>query len=276
MGLSDVFGASFIVTLAICCILVGAVSFLLYNKIQQQSAKISAIMDLTTTLVAEVNVMKNNPSMASMFGGMGGMPPAFIPQETSIHAVKMDIPSVKSSLDPLIEVSEDGDELSESESESEDVEDVEENQSDDNEDEDEDEEDDEEDDEEEDDEEENDEEELDIEQLDITSEELKDDASDLGIDISNLNFEKHAEIHDVISSDKRIIEVGEEIISEINPIPTSSDTVAESKIINIMEPDVTDYGKYTVAELRKIAIARGIIEDGEKPKKTRLIELLSA
>ena len=43
-----------------------------------------------------------------------------------------------------------------------------------------------------------------------------------------------------------------------------------------MEPDVTDYGKYTVAELRKIAIARGIIEDGEKPKKTRLIELLSA
>ena len=50
----------------------------------------------------------------------------------------------------------------------------------------------------------------------------------------------------------------------------------ESKIINIMEPDVTDYGKYTVSELRKIAIARGIIEDGEKPKKTRLIELLSA
>ena len=129
MGLSDVFGPTFIVSLAICCILVGAVSFLFYNKLQQQSAKISAIMDLTTTLVAEVNVMKNSPPMASMMGGMGGMPPAFIPQETNIHAVKMDIPDVKSSLDPLIEVSEDGDGLSETDDEDdEDVEDVEEMQ----------------------------------------------------------------------------------------------------------------------------------------------------
>ena len=290
MALSDVFGASFIVSLAICCILVGAVSFLFYNKLQQQSAKISAIMDLTTTLVAEVNVMKNNPSMASTFG-MGGIPPAFIPEDTSIHAVKMDIPSMKSSLDPLIEVSEDGDNLSEDEDSesSEDIEDIEELQSDDNEEGDEDdgeeeeEEDEEDEDEEDEDEDEEDEDEdEDIEEIDVDDsaklniEDIDEEDSDLGIDVSNLNFEKHAEIHDVISDDKRIIDVGEEIISEINPIPTSSETVAQSKIINIMEPDVTDYGKYTVAELRKIAIARGIIEDGEKPKKTRLIELLSA
>ena len=58
MAIKELVSLPFLVSIVITCVLVAAVSFLFYNKIQQQSAKISAIMDLTTTLVAEVNGLK--------------------------------------------------------------------------------------------------------------------------------------------------------------------------------------------------------------------------
>ena len=49
----------------------------------------------------------------------------------------------------------------------------------------------------------------------------------------------------------------------------------ESKVIEIGDQDVTDYSKYTVTELRKMAFSRGMIGDNEKPNKNKLIKMLS-
>lgn len=110
MALSEVFSFSFILSLAITCILVGAVSFLFYNKLQQQTAKISAIMDLTTTIVTELNAIKMREGMVK---------PTTVPLDSNIHSVKMDLPVVNSNLEPLIEVSDDENKNSDSEDDSE-------------------------------------------------------------------------------------------------------------------------------------------------------------
>ena len=256
MALSEVFSFSFILSLAITCILVGAVSFLFYNKLQQQTSKISAIMDLTTTIVTELNAIKMREGMVK---------PTTIPLDSNIHSVKMDVPVVNSNLEPLIEVSDDENKNSDSECESE--------SEDENEVESEDESDDESDDEE------------DIEEKDEPDnqsvEELQND-SDLGeLDIKNLNFEKASGILETDNSNK-VIELNSETLDEITSIPIDDssvehdDVATDSKIINITEPDNTDYTKYTVNELRNIARARGLIGENEKPKKPKLIDLLSA
>jgi hypothetical protein len=279
MAIQELVSIPFLVSIVITCVLVAAVSFLFYNKMQQQSAKISAIMDLTTTLVSEVNSIKSSEHAG--IGGRGGVesnsqgntleePTGLM---NDIHKVDMKVPFMTGGmdvLDPLIDVSEDeeaesSDEVESNTETSDDDTDGDGDAEEDEEEEDEEDEDD--DEEEEDDDNENRVVELDSDEASdkkfsniadidedevLEVEELQDDASDLGIDVTNLNFEKFAEEDEEIR------------------------LKSESKVIEIGEQDVTDYSKYTVSELRKVAFSRGLIGDNEKPNKNKLIKMLSA
>lgn len=276
MALSEVFSFSFILSLAITCILVGAVSFLFYNKLQQQTAKISAIMDLTTTIVTELNAIKMREGMVK---------PTTIPLDSNIHSVKMDVPVVNSNLEPLIEVSDDENKNSDSEDDSERESESEYENKGESEDESEDECEDESEDESEGEIDDESDDEEDIEEKDEPDNQSMEELqinSDLGeLDIKNLNFEKASGFLETDNSSK-VIELNSEALDEITSIPIDDnsveqdDVVNDSKIINITEPDNTDYTKYTVNELRNIARARGLIGENEKPKKPKLIDLLSA
>jgi len=278
MAIQELVSIPFLLSIVITCVLVAAVSFLFYNKMQQQSAKISAIMDLTTTLVSEVNSLKSSEHAG--IGGRGGVesnsqgntleePTGLM---NDIHKVDMKVPFMTGGidvLDPLIDVSEDeeGESSDEVESNTDTIDDDTDGDNEEDDEDEEDEEDDEDEEDEEDDEDENRVVELDsddasdkkfsnIADIDedevLEVEELQDDTSDLGIDLTNLNFEKFAEEDE---------EMG---------------LKSESKVIEIGEQDVTDYSKYTVAELRKVAFSRGLIGDNEKPNKNKLIKMLSA
>ena len=274
MAIQELVSIPFLVSIVITCVLVAAVSFLFYNKMQQQSAKISAIMDLTTTLVSEVNSIKSSEHAGiGSRGGVDNSQGNTLEEPTGlmndIHKVDMKVPFMTGGmdvLDPLIDVSED--EEGESSDEVESNTETSDDDTDDEEDDDDDEEDDD-DDEEDDDENVNRVEELDSddasdkkfsniadidedEVLEVEVEELQDNASDLGIDVTNLNFENFAEEDEEIR------------------------LKSESKVIEIGEQDVTDYSKYTVSELRKVAFSRGLIGDNEKPNKNKLIKILSA
>ena len=235
-------------------------------------------MDLTTTLVSEVNSLKSSEHAG--IGGRGGVesnsqgntleePTGLM---NDIHKVDMKVPFMTGGidvLDPLIDVSEDeeGESSDEVESNTDTIDDDTDGDNEEDDEDEEDEEDDEDEENEEDDEDENRVVELDsddasdkkfsnIADIDedevLEVEELQDDTSDLGIDLTNLNFEKFAEEDE---------EMG---------------LKSESKVIEIGEQDVTDYSKYTVAELRKVAFSRGLIGDNEKPNKNKLIKMLSA
>ena len=116
MALSEIFSVPFLLSIVITCILVAAVSFLFYNKLQQQSAKINAIMDLTTTLVSEVNTIKSagpptNITPSNNGGGGDNLEKTVVPGE-DVHKIKVNVPYMPlgvDSLDPLIDVSEDDD-----------------------------------------------------------------------------------------------------------------------------------------------------------------------
>ena len=298
MALKELVSVPFLVSVVITCVLVAAVSFLFYNKIQQQSAKIDAIMDLTTTLVSEINSLKTTGNHGSGSGELyqpldnSTLEEEFVGVKDNIHTVNIDVPFMTGAaevLDPLIDVSEDengesSDEF-ESNTESSDESDAsahEDDEDDDAEDDDEDEDDDDddEDDDEEDDEDtrhndikiiksiqdiDEDEEETGIQVSNLSSlEEVSVDGSDdLGIDVSTLNFESFSSENDGIEG---LTSVPDEEL-DINP---------ESKVIEIGEQDITDYSKFTVTELRKVAFSRGMIGDNEKPNKNKLIKMLSA
>ena len=294
MALKELVSVPFLVSVVITCVLVAAVSFLFYNKIQQQSAKIDAIMDLTTTLVSEINSLKTTGNHGSGSGELyqpldnSTLEEEFVGVKDNIHTVNIDVPFMTGAaevLDPLIDVSEDengesSDEF-ESNTESSDESDAsahEDDEDDDAEDDDEDEDDD--DDDEDDDEDtrqndikiiksiqdiDEDEEETGIQVSNLSSlEEVSVDGSDdLGIDVSTLNFESFSSENDGIEG---LTSVPDEEL-DINP---------ESKVIEIGEQDITDYSKFTVTELRKVAFSRGMIGDNEKPNKNKLIKMLSA
>ena len=292
MAIQELVSIPFLVSIVITCVLVAAVSFLFYNKIQQQSAQISAIMDLTTTLVAEVNSIKSSEHVGiGSRGSVDNSQSNTLEEATGvmndIHKVAMNVPfmtGAMDSLDPLIDVSEDeeGESSDEDESNTEtsdddDTDDDDDDDEDDNEDDDED---DDEDDAEDDDEDDDDNkprvEELDSVDIsetklsniadidDAEALELKDNEDDLGIDITNLNFEKFA--MDDIDDAEELTNVTDEEVG----------LKGESKVIEIGEQDVTDYSKYTVSELRKVAFTRGLIGDTDKPNKNKLIKMLSA
>ena len=287
MALSEIFSVPFLLSIVITCILVAAVSFLFYNKLQQQSAKINAIMDLTTTLVSEVNTIKSVSPPTNIThnneGGETNLDKTVVPDE-DIHKIKVNVPYMPlgvDSLDPLIDVSDDDGESSDGLDSSDNDSDEEEDDS--EEDDDSVENGDSDDDGDSEDDDDNEESKVKIIQslnsdmlasIDISDnisdindidedtprvEELSEE--DIGIDTTNLDFEKVALEQDI----EELESVSDEDIG----------IKSESKLIEIGEQDLTDYSKYTVTELRKIAFSRGLIGDNEKPTKNKLIKLLS-
>ena len=114
MALKELVSVPFLVSIVITCVLVAAVSFLFYNKIQQQSAKIGAIMDLTTTLVSEINSLKTTGNRGSGSGELSQpldnntLEEEFVGVKDNIHTVNIDVPFMTGAvevLDPLIDVS---------------------------------------------------------------------------------------------------------------------------------------------------------------------------
>jgi len=291
MALNELVSVPFLVSIVITCVLVAAVSFLFYNRLHQQTTKITAIMDLMTTLVNEVNSLKVSKSsnegeecLAQSPGILG-----------EIHKVNIGTPMPFgiNVLDPLIDVSEDEDEDDDDQDEDED-----EDEDDDMDDEDDGMDEDEDEDEDDGDGMDEDEEKVDIRNksqgngklnmMDISIigfnlknsigdntigeseqiEELSDDEID--IDVANLNFEEFAEEH---SHDDRKNELS--LLSAAMTQAACANIKSESKIIEIGEQDVTDYTKYTTSELRKIAFSRGLIGDNDKSAKNKLIKLIS-
>ena len=292
MALKELVSVPFLVSIVITCVLVAAVSFLFYNKIQQQSAKIGAIMDLTTTLVSEINSLKTTGNRGSGSGELSQpldnntLEEEFVGVKDNIHTVNIDVPFMTGAvevLDPLIDVSEDengesSDEF-ESNTESSDESDngapEDDSDKDDSEDDDEDEDDD--DDDARDDEddnikiiksiadidEDNEEDITQVSNLSSLEEGSAGGTDDLGIDLSTLNFEKFSSENDNIEG--------------LTSVPDEElDIQTDSKVIEIGEQDITDYSKFTVTELRKVAFSRGMIGDNEKPNKNKLIKMLSA
>ena len=294
MALKELVSVPFLVSIVITCVLVAAVSFLFYNKIQQQSAKIGAIMDLTTTLVSEINSLKTTGNRGSGSGELSQpldnntLEEEFVGVKDNIHTVNIDVPFMTGAvevLDPLIDVSEDengesSDEF-ESNTESSDESDNGAPEDDSDKDDSEDDEDDEDDDDDEDDarddeddnikiiksiadiDEDNEEDITQVSNLSSLEEGSAGGTDDLGIDLSTLNFEKFSSENDNIEG--------------LTSVPDEElDIQTDSKVIEIGEQDITDYSKFTVTELRKVAFSRGMIGDNEKPNKNKLIKMLSA
>ena len=299
MALKELVSVPFLVSVVITCVLVAAVSFLFYNKIQQQSAKIDAIMDLTTTLVSEINSLKTTGNHGSGSGELyqpldnSTLEEEFVGVKDNIHTVNIDVPFMTGAvevLDPLIDVSEDENGESSDEFESntessdesdngapEDDSDKDDSEDDDEDDEDDDDEDDDDEDDARDDEddnikiiksiadidEDNEEDITQVSNLSSLEEGSAGGTDDLGIDLSTLNFEKFSSENDNIEG--------------LTSVPDEElDIQTDSKVIEIGEQDITDYSKFTVTELRKVAFSRGMIGDNEKPNKNKLIKMLSA
>ena len=288
MALSEIFSVPFLLSIVITCILVAAVSFLFYNKLQQQSAKINAIMDLTTTLVSEVNTIKSagpptNITPSNNGGGGDNLEKTVVPGE-DVHKIKVNVPYMPlgvDSLDPLIDVSEDDDgessdglDSSDEDSDEEADDSEEESDSDDN------------------DSEEHGDSEEDGDNEDSKVKIIQSLNSDM---LSNIDISDNiADINDIDEDSPRVEELSEEDIEvdttnldfekvaleqdneELESVPDEDIGIkSESKVIEIGEQDLTDYSKYTVTELRKIAFSRGLIGDNEKPTKNKLIKILS-
>ena len=251
--MSEVFNFSFVLTLAITMILVGAISFILYNKIEQQSIKMKAMMDLVTSVVAEVNTLKD--SMGGVGDGDLEIPPLNgssnwndtdkAPENVTLTPEDVAMMNVGNfdSESNLIDVS-DGETVEDDEDEYDEDED----------------EGDEEDEEEEEDEDEDDEE----------DEEDEEELSELqDIDVTPVTI-------DPIASESKIINLKEEIIEDV--VTDGIVSEGDSKLLVMPEGDTTiDYTKLTTSELKKMVVEKGLVEESKSKnmKKNKLIEMLS-
>ena len=255
--MSEVFNFSFVLTLAITMILVGAISFILYNKIEQQSIKMKAMMDLVTSVVAEVNTLKDTVGVVGdgdleippLNGSSNWNDTDKAPENVTLTPEDVAMMNVGNfdSESNLIDVS-DGETVEDDEDEYDEDEDE-------GDEEDEEEEEDEDEDEDEDDEEdEEDEEEL---------SELQD------IDVTPVTI-------DPIASQSKIINLKEEIIEDVVTDGVVSE--GDSKLLVMPEGDTTiDYTKLTTSELKKMVVEKGLVEESKSKnmKKSKLIEMLS-
>ena len=255
--MSEVFNFSFVLTLAITMILVGAISFILYNKIEQQSIKMKAMMDLVTSVVAEVNTLKDTIGVVGdgdleippLNGSSNWNDTDKTPENVTLTPEDVAMMNVGNfdSESNLIDVS-DGETVEDDEDEYDEDEDE-------GDEEDEEEEEDEDEDEDEDDEEdEEDEEEL---------SELQD------IDVTPITIDPHA-------SESKIINLKEEIIEDVVTDGVVSE--GDSKLLVMPEGDTTiDYTKLTTSELKKMVVEKGLVEESKSKnmKKSKLIEMLS-
>jgi hypothetical protein len=314
MSISDIFNASFILTLGITCALVIAVGVILYNKIQQQGEKVAAVMELSTVLAQEVqshdrmlkvlsmrfdsytrqnednktyppgnvHTVNMNTNLSNPLGENGKVELIDVSDGEEPH----DIKTVRNKqlnniiMNPMYSNIEDIDENSDSNdsdiSSDNDNNEIERREEDEEDSSSDDEESDEEDEEDED-EDDDDEDDNDNEQIEI--EDINSIMTSQAI-VLNENISDIEELPDVSNdteNNKRIINLDIDSITELGDISANGDHLEEheSKIITINEGEtIIDYKKLTVNELRKLALDKGLIQHSHKIKKEKLIDIL--
>ena len=236
--MEGMFSFSFMLTIAITCIIVATTSFLLFNRLQQYAIQLDAMMDLVTTVVDEVNKIKDHVGIpvSTVMKGTHEINKIVECENGVCESVKCEIkkiPGLQESARGLINVSdnEDEDEDSDEEDEDDEEEEEEEDES-------------EEEDEDEDEDSDNDE----VEEVDITP--LPLDIKD----ISNINVDG----------------------SIVDTVLSNPDTdVTTTKFIDIDEGDTTlDFKKLTASELKQIALEKNLIDPEQKSKKFAKKELV--
>jgi cobalamin biosynthesis protein CobT len=262
--MSEIFNFSFVLTLAITMVLVGAISFILYNKIEQQSVKMKAMMDLVTSVVSEVNTLKT---------GSGDLD--IPPLDGNWNETNDDINDIRENITlSSDDVAMMNVEMLNSDSKLIDVSDGENNYEEDDDEVDSDDEDDSDDEEEEDEEEDEDEEEE--EDDDDEDEEDEDEDNEEDGDEENENKMMENEDNKDNEPESKIISLKDELIEELDIDGVIND--GDSKILVIPEGDTTiDYTKLTTSELKKLAVEKGLVNEtkSKNMKKNKLVEMLS-
>jgi len=258
--MSEIFNFSFVLTLAITMVLVGAISFILYNKIEQQSVKMKAMMDLVTSVVSEVNNLKTGSGDLDIPPLDGNWNETNDDTRENITLSSDDVAMMNvemlNSDSKLIDVSDGENNYEEDDDE---VDSDEEGDSDD----------------EDDDEDEEEEEEEDDEDDDDEDDDEDDDNEE---DVDEEDENKKMENEDIKDSEpeSKIISLKDELIEEVDIDGVIND--GDSKILVIPEGDTTiDYTKLTTSELKKLAVEKGLINESKSKnmKKNKLVEMLS-
>ena len=303
MALADVFFTpSILITLAICLILISALGLFFIQKMNQQNHKLNTMFDLVSTLAQEVNSMKNLPP-SSMNENME-MPTQHIPMggdmlqddDIDVRKVNMihvsdgegdDSDSVNDEDSDDIDDSDDEDETDDSDDDKTDnviinMHHDNGNDEDDSDDEDEDEDEDDESDDEDDSDDEEEEQENETSEIRIidqfnqigNDEQIQAQINDTDLSVS------HAEeglqdlsIEPLVGDLSELEQMeGEDLAStqeNLEDISLSSNGVKSLDI-------VADYKKTSIAKLRDIVVAKGIVSDPSKLKKNELLKLLDA
>ena len=289
MGITEIFSTSFLICLAICLILVGALFMYFNQKLNDQNHKITSMFDLVSTMAEEVNSAKQYVQLVMnkvglpmniapvMNNNVNSMPVAYNGGSNS---------NIKENNSNLIPISEDEDEDGEDE-DGEDEEEDEEDEEDEEEDDDDEEEDD---DDDEDDDEEDDEDEsysgLNFEKVanesasaSETANNEDEDEDELKVDefknlkTVNINFTSedlsHDLSHDLSNDDNNNIDNEQE-----NDVEIESEDLTDLTDLNVKNIEVLDYKKLSLNRLRSIVTEKGIITDASKLKKHELLKLL--
>jgi len=273
---SGIFSLHVLIILGITVALVSAVAVILYNKIQQQGEKLSAVMELSTVLAQELrshdSMLKHlqNPTMT--FSGKPSVPPqnvVFVKPETNDDIERIYVSDGSGASENEFSIN-DIDEtphhnqpitldnilmnpmcfgsgpnvIDETITEDESSED--ESSGD----------------------ESNTEEDNDNISCDVLS--------SFSETIEDLNLQED-EPMDNNSSEKRTITLTEVSVNCCDDADGDDDDESQSNIHKVAMDveDIVDYKKITVNELRRIAIERQLIDKGSKMKKTELIDLLT-
>ena len=247
--MEGMFSFSFMLTIAITCIIVATTSFLLFNRLQQYAIQLDAMMDLVTTVVDEVNKIKGHVGipLSTDFVGTHEINKIVECENGVCESVKCEIkkiPGLQESARGLINVSDNEDEEEDEDSDEED-------EDEDSDEEDEEDQEDEEDEQEEEDESEDEDEDSDndeVEEINITP---------LPLDIKDISN----------------IDVDGSVVDTVLSGPDTD--VTTTKIIDIDEGDTTlDFKKLTASELKQLALEKNLIDPEHKSKKFSKKELV--
>lgn len=286
MGITEIFSTSFLISLAICLLLVGALFMYFNQKISEQNHKITSMFDLVSTMAEEVNSSKQYVQLVMNKVGLPiNIAPSMNNNVNFIPFADNGGSNINDTGSKLIPISEDED-------------DEDDDDDDDDEDDDEDEDDDDEDDDDDDDDEDDDDDDNDD---DDKEHENKNDDTD-SESYSGLNFELVANKNETVNNAVEEIDISDiknlktininftseeqendmdndEDNDQDNDIDNDPDNDIEVESedltdLNVKNIEVLDYKKLSLNKLRRIVTDKGIITDASKLKKNDLLKLL--
>jgi len=250
MVLFEIFSSSFLLTIAVIVILVGATFTYLNHRMNEQDQKLQGMLSLITTMAQETSFFRSKLSSLSSGGSSG------------INTCPV--------MEPLIEVSDDEEDEDEDEEDEEDEEEDEEDEEDEEEEED----------EEDEEEEEDGEGDKDKEQknpllyLDISNVYFKDALKDL--DTSNeLHVVNELDTSNELHAGKELesVELMEEVDGNlIKNITITAANIEEEK--DDGDKSKVDYKSLSIHKLREMVVSKGLTMDASKLKKNDIFKLL--